>query len=184
MACTAELATQDSHDRIKRRDMSNTITLLSEHREIEQSVCDAKVVAVRWDLVPWGLVIDIDVPLSEAENAPLHRAWIVFDGMNEINWNFNNSRLPDGIWLTSNALVKQQTNGGLKFTIATLLPKFSENEPLPDTGEDFGLSITAKNILVFRSDKSISPGKYGLTRQQRLSLADDTCLLDTVTRCL
>ena len=42
---------------------------------------DAKVVAIRWDIIPWCMLFDMETPLSEARMAPVRRSWLVFAGI-------------------------------------------------------------------------------------------------------
>ncbi len=72
---------------------------------VSEMTRDAKVVAIRWDLIKWSLVLDMDVPASEARASPVRRAWLVLGGVSEISLDLESARLPDGVWLSGPAAV-------------------------------------------------------------------------------
>lgn len=79
--------------------MSSAIRLQDE--DVRALTTDARIVAMRWDVLEWGVVLDLDVPVSEANDAPMRRAWLAFPGVSEITLAMHEARLPTGIWLTS-----------------------------------------------------------------------------------
>lgn len=51
--------------------------------EIFDSTQNGRIVALRWDLLAWGLVLDLDAPVSEG-TVPARRVWLVFVGLDNI----------------------------------------------------------------------------------------------------
>lgn len=87
--------------------------------------CDAKIVALRWDLIPWGFVLDIDAAVPERGEGAVTRAWVAFHGVGEISWKFDQARLPNGCWIASQ-IFETRTDGKLcTYRFRALLPRFS-----------------------------------------------------------
>jgi len=75
------------------------VELLSEDAALDITQ-DARVAAIRWDLITGSVVLDLDCPISEAKNAPMQRAWLVFRGVKDMSIPLV-GRLPAGCWLTT-----------------------------------------------------------------------------------
>ena len=153
------------------------VTRLENHDDIMALATDAKVVALRWDLAPWGLVVDLDTPTSEAKNAPVRRAWLVFSGLGDLTWPFHGARVPNGCWITT-PLVEAKTAGRLRvFTFSVLLPQFDEaDRPLPNPGADVVISALSVHGLV--SSDATPPGPDGPPWKERTALATDLELVE------
>jgi hypothetical protein len=138
---------------------------------------DAKVVALRWDLAPWGLVIDLDTPTSEAENAPVRRAWLVFSGLGDVSWPFDRARVPNGCWLTT-PMFELKPEGRMRlFSFFAMLPQFDEADRLqPNAGAQIVISALSVHGLVSR--EVAVPSADGLSRKERTALATDTELVE------
>ena len=54
---------------------------------------DARIVAFRRDLLESGLVLDMDAPTSESQEAQYMRAWVVFDAVSNLSVPAMNSRV-------------------------------------------------------------------------------------------
>jgi hypothetical protein len=141
---------------------------------------DARIVAVRWDLVPWGLVLDLDTPVSEAKGAAMRRAWLVFSGISEVTIPMRANRLPTGIWLTSSFDVDDKDEHGLRmYACRALLPTFDGDRL---RGEDSAgeLSVRAQSLVAVLSMGSDTPAEYGLAWEVRVGLSSDQDMLSAL----
>jgi hypothetical protein len=157
--------------------MSSAIRL--HDRQLRTLTTDARIVAIRWDLVEWGVVLDLDVAVSEAKNAAMRRAWLVFPGVSEMTIAIQEARLPTGIWLTSSLEELPDDDGFRIFSCQALLPVFYGNTVRP-TGTSSTLSIRAQNLLGVVSQGSDIPGEHGLGFESRQRLCDDQEMLSSV----
>ena len=137
---------------------------------------DSRIVALRWDLVPWGIVLDLDVPISEAEGAAMRRAWLLFSGVADVTIPMQSSRLPTGIWLTSSFAVEACAQELLLYTCRALLPEFDGNR-LRENGTLGRISIRAQSLVGVVSENSSLAGEYGLALKARTDLASDQEML-------
>jgi hypothetical protein len=133
---------------------------------------DARVAALRWDVVPWGLVIDLDSPASEAKDAPMRRAWLAFPGLSELSWPFAGARLPNGCWLTSRITCVAVDAKFREYRFLALLPRFS--------GDDVIVGVPSQEVMIrsmgmvgIASEETSPPTAYGLPWAERISLARD-----------
>lgn len=136
---------------------------------------DARLLAMRWDLIPWCLVLDLDVPVSEAADAPLRRAWIVFEGISELYLPLLNARLPNGCGLISQITIEKLSDNFQIYKFWGLLPSFSDDDSIHKYPSK-EISIKAKEMSGFISIEARPKGKY-LERKSRISLASDDELL-------
>ena len=138
---------------------------------------DARVVAIRWDLIAWALVIDLDVSESEAENALMHRAWLIFAGLGDLSWPFDDARVPNGCWITTPMLELESARGLRVFRFWALLPQFDDNDqPVLNPYAEITLSALSVHGLI--SHEATSPGEHSLSWSERMALATDTEFLD------
>ena len=137
---------------------------------------DARLVAVRWDVVPWGIVLDLDTPDSEANGAAMRRAWLIFAGVSEVTIPMRNNRLPTGIWLSSPLAVEKEDHGFSNYTCSALLPTFDRNR-LREADSGAEISIRAQSLVGAVSANSATPGEYGLSLRTRIELSSDEDLL-------
>jgi len=133
---------------------------------------DALLLALRWDLIPWSLVLDLDTPISEGAEAPLRRAWIVFGGVSEIYFPVHNARLPNGCGLISQISITELTDDFKLYEFWGLLPSFSENDSIHENPSK-EISIKAKEIAGLISIETSSPNINFIDRQTRINLASD-----------
>ena len=70
-------------------------------------LCDARIVGIRWDIVPWSMVLDLDVRVSEEEGAQVRRVWVAFSGVSTLSLSLTNARLPTGLFVTSEMWVDE-----------------------------------------------------------------------------
>ncbi len=151
------------------------VTRLTED-ETKTITVDARVVAIRWDLIPWCLALDLDVPESEIDGAPMSRAWVVFQDVSELYWPLLNARLPNGCGLTSEIAISKLANDFYAYSFWGLLPSFYDDGTLHKNPAK-EIKIKAKGIAGLISSSSEKPTDCYLDRQTRLSLASDEELL-------
>lgn len=141
---------------------------------------DARVVAVRWDLLEWGVVIDLDTPISEAAGAAMQRAWLVFDGVAEMTIPMDSARLPNGIWLTSSLTAETDREGFRVYTCQALLPTF-DGTILRSAKSSGAIRIRAQGLTGVTSNGFDTPSNYGLSFEARDRLCTDRDMLNAVT---
>jgi len=151
--------------------------------ETKELTVDARVVAIRWDLIPWCLVLDIDVPSSEASDAPYYRGWVIFDGMSEMDWPFHNARLPNGCVLTSELGCWESSEGFNNYVFRGLLPSFSDDGAVQGNPSK-EIKIRAKNVIGVLSNKSVKPTDEFLDLHERTSLASDEDLMEVAKNAM
>lgn len=142
---------------------------------------DARLVGIRWDLVGWGLVFDFDKPVSEEKNSPMCRAWVVFDGVSEICFPFENSRLPNGCFFTSGFSSVELPKKFFKFSASVLLPSYdSDDQCLEPVAKE--ISVKAKSMFGIRSIcKAEADTNFGwLTHESRNKLVGDDDMLEVL----
>lgn len=140
---------------------------------------DARIVAIRWDLLEWGVVFDLDTPVSESEGAAMRRAWLAFSGVAEVTLALQNARLPTGIWLKSSLESMLDDEGFRRYTCQALLPVF-EGHSLRSEGMSSTLSIRAQDVVGVVSRNSEAPREYGLSFESRQRLCADLEMLKFV----
>ena len=139
--------------------------------ELFQAMRDARLVSLRWEIIPWCLVFDIDAPMSEAEFAPMRRAWIVFHGLSELSFPIENARLPNGCWFTSPISCIALDDGFHQYEMSALIPHFIGNKP--DGNPSKNVVVRSKGILGVVSSTGAVPTQSTLTWQERIALATD-----------
>jgi hypothetical protein len=149
--------------------------------EVLAITLDARVVAIRWDVIPWSLVLDLDTPTVEEDPTEMRRTWICFDGVSEFTWLFSDTRLPTGCWLTSAIGISPLPNGSSEFSFAALIPQFNEDDTVKENPAK-DVFIKSMRILGASSKASAPPAEYGLTWTDRMALATDQEFIDVLTR--
>ncbi len=144
--------------------------------EVHAVTKDARLVAIRWDLLEWGVVLDLDVAASEAKSAVMRRVWLAFEGVAEITLAVQRARLPTGIWLTSSLDAESDDEGFSIFSCQALVPVFDGNA-LSATATSRTLSIRAQAVFGVRSRGAEAPADYGLTFESRQRLCSDLEML-------
>jgi hypothetical protein len=142
---------------------------------------DSRVMAIRWDLIPWSLVLDLDVKESEAVDASTYRAWLIFTGVSEISWPLDNSRLPHGCFLISEIAVANAANDFKEYSFWGMLPTHAKDESVlcPMSKE---ITIKAKEITSVRSVRMVHSADGFIARATRLNLASDDEMLAELTK--
>lgn len=134
--------------------------------------CDARVAALRWDLIEWALVLDVDYCTSEAAGAPLGRGWIVFEGLVDISLVLANARLANGLWIDSEIDIQQDKDGFNRYSMGALLIDI-----LPDgsTRRSAGdrITIRAQRLVALRSERTLATTRGYLKLAERQALASD-----------
>jgi hypothetical protein len=160
------------HERTRKEDSDMTIASRVEEASALCLSRDARLVGIRWDAVAWGIVLDLDSPVSEAAKAPMRRVWLVFRGIDEVTIPLRGTRLPTGIWLTSPFGAEDAEGGFRSFTCWALLPTFDGNvlRPARTPGK---ISLRAQELVGVVSTRAETPTDYGLTWESRTGLATD-----------
>lgn len=145
---------------------------------------NTKIAAIRWDLIPWGLVLDVDVmheddPDYEADEHLMKRGWVVFWGIDGITWTFENDRFPTGCWVRGGLDIEPVADGFQNYSFRILTGRFNKNgEPLRPAYED--VTICAKRAAGVISRRSTACEAYGLSREARQTLASDDEMLSAL----
>jgi hypothetical protein len=152
----------------------------------DQNVRDlqgSRVVSLRWDVVPWALVIDVDAPV--AETSFLRRAWMVFDGFSEITCSFEQARVPNGLWISSPTCCEEDGKDGFRnYSFSALLPRHNQTDAVLGSPAR-SVTIRAQGLHGFSSASSLPGGEFrGLGWAERMSLASDHDLVAAVARKL
>ncbi len=136
---------------------------------------DARVVGIRWDLVEWGLVFDLDCPASEARDSPCSRGWLIFRNVAEMSLPLTGRvRLPSGIWITSE-LRSDGAAGVNTYAFEMLAPEFGPDEQLARSPTHTA-SVRAEVVVGLRTREHGQPGPTGLAYEARQRLASDELL--------
>jgi hypothetical protein len=160
-------------------DMSNPKVVVLNENEALSLGKDAKIVAFRWDLVPWCLVLDLDSPVEEGANAPLRRSWMIFVGMSELSWSVEAARLPNGVFMTNALMVSEIPNDFHQYVLPLLAPKFGVQGDMADNPHN-RMSLKAKRLVGAISTATACFGEHGPDRKQRDALATDEDLLGAI----
>jgi hypothetical protein len=138
---------------------------------------DARIASLRWDLVPWALTLDLDLPISEAAEAPLKRVWLIFEGVIDVTLPLLLSAVPNGIWLTSSISRKIDVEKSSVFSCDAILGGVPTLASVQQTASRI-LSIRSMTIQGAVSVESAKPSKSGLLEYQvRNGLASDAEML-------
>jgi hypothetical protein len=147
--------------------------------EVLAITLDARVVAIRWDVIPWSLVLDLDTPAVGEDRTEMRRTWICFGGVSEFTWLFSDTRLPTGCWLTSTIGVSSLPNGFSEFAFAALIPQFNEDDTVKENPAK-DVFVKSMRIAGASSKASALSAEYGLTWSDRTALATDQEFIDVL----
>ncbi len=145
--------------------------------EVITATLDARLAALRWDVIPWSLVLDLDVPDYEVENSPMKRVWIVLSNVSELTFPLNNTRIPNGCWLTSQIDSVSVSDGFNDYEVWCLLPSFNKDDTVQDLPAK-KLLIRAKEIIGLSSTESGKAIDRVLDMKIRTELASDIDFLN------
>lgn len=149
--------------------------------EIDQVLADSRIASLRWDLLPWALVLDLDVGVRDGEGEEcMCRAWIAFEGVTDSTWPFDRVRVPSGWWSTTR-MQRSQVEGGLvEFRFSVLAPQAEEDGGV--AGDRAAqVVLRAKAVRGVMSVKAALTSPFGLTYRNRTALATDVDLLELLT---
>jgi hypothetical protein len=139
----------------------------------------SRVVALRWDLVPWDLVLDIDCSELLDGAGATRRGWLIFGGVSELSWSLRNARLPNGVIMTAPIGRTAIENGFVKYTLLHLAPTFNEHGNI--TGNPHNeLTITAMGLSCLVSSSVTDTAGEWLDFEKRNVLASDADFLATI----
>lgn len=154
-----------------------------ESSDLVNVTLDARLVGLRWDLIPWSLVFDLDSPIAEGMPVIMKRSWLCFHRVGDITLPWEKVRLPTGCWLTSTIQRFEKPDGFSDFSIAGLFSQFECNEVvLPKKVRE--IVISARNVAAVASLRTAEKGEYGLDRDVRQGLASDEELLEKLEMAL
>lgn len=153
---------------------NETVQTLSDS-ETQKIMRDARIVAIRWDIMEWALVFDLDTPISEESGAEMRRAWVVFHGVSTLSIDVLEARMPTGINVISEMWVdplpyKQD------FQRATFQMLAMEGSSTEASTKEF--VIVCKQVTGLASVGASSRDGIGLSWQARVSLASDEQMRD------
>lgn len=134
---------------------------------------DARVVAIRWDLISSSLILDLDTPIAES-SFQSRRVWLCFEEVESFIWPAHQARIPTGCFLAS-IVEETETGPSYDFRIAVLLPRFEKNKVVPGSLQE--IRIRARKLHGAASTNGAEPTEYGLEFDQRRRLASDEDLL-------
>lgn len=133
---------------------------------------DARVAAIRWDVLAWDLVLDMDTPSAEGRTKLMHRAWLCFRGVSTMTWPFHQTRLPTGCWLSSCIGQPDDCGEFKEYRFYSLIPRIHEDGSM--TGNPaVAVSIRAQGVFGLVSVESCAVGSFGLSWKDRIKLASD-----------
>ncbi len=141
--------------------------------DAHECASSARIVAVRRDLIPWALVLDMDARLSDEIETEMRRLWLVFPAVDDVSMPLDRANVPTGIWTAGPLWSVSGAEDGLReFTIPVIMGSRSAPEGSPKCD----LRVTAKSAFAVAS---VATAKEGLhTRfRTRSSVADDMSML-------
>ena len=153
--------------------MVNEAVILLEGNEALNIAIDARIVSLRWDLIEWALVVDIDYKVKvDLSASSTGRAWLIFDDITDVSVDFDQARIPNGIssihGITSTYVDQIYTD----FFLFVLAPKYDmknnmQKNPLSE------VKLRAKKLRVVKSKRTSVFGQFGPNFNERQSLASD-----------
>jgi hypothetical protein len=139
---------------------------------------DGRIAAIRWDILPWGLVLDLDALTSEAGGAPLRRVWLAFEGLIEITTTLEDARVPNGIWIASDIEITEVSPKVNDYSFLALLPKHAADDSLVGRASR-NITIRARNLAGVASNATTPAREIGgLGWAERNALARDEDLVE------
>jgi hypothetical protein len=136
----------------------------------------SRLVAIRWDLVQWGLVLDLDCSEFPDGDGDSRRGWLVFEGVSELTWSLRKSRLPTGLMLTSAIEVSTTESGMREYCIRHLAPTLNERDEVEGNPANI-LTISAQSMSGFISSLTVAPKDSWPSYEERNALATDADFL-------
>ena len=98
----------------------------------------SKVVSLRWDVLRWGLVFDMDVALSESQTAPLYRAWLVYSGISDMSLPIGDCRM--GLGFAVHGFYSESVDGWIHSSFGVLIRSMNPDGAIkPEKPKRFGI---------------------------------------------
>jgi hypothetical protein len=133
---------------------------------------DARLVAIRWDILPRGVIFDLDVPTAESDFAPMRRGWLAFSEVRDVTIWMNRAIIPMGIWLTSELYVLTVNESVVDYSCScTLYGADGDGFRLVREAPD--VSIRAQDAVALLSQRSDLPTENRLSFESRSRLCSD-----------
>lgn len=143
---------------------------------------NVKIVGLRWDLVPWGLVVDLDVPRDSDLAQEVGRAWLAFASLRDLTFPAEAARVPHGCFGADEVWTTSKEDGTRVFEFQVLLPVFDAADVMKPHPSRL-VTVSAQSGFLIRSSGSAIPDSdAGLSFRQRQSLASDESLLAVLER--
>jgi hypothetical protein len=142
----------------------------------------AKIVAFRWDLIPWSLVIDIDYKVSHREGGnSVGRAWLILELITDISVTLTESRLPTGVFSNDVIRVYDADHPLKSYELSLIAPTFDREEKIQgDVNRK--LKLVAEKLSGIKSNRIGSFGQFGPSYDERQDLISDRHLLAVATQ--
>ena len=144
---------------------------------------DARLVAIRWDLIPWSLVFDLDSPIAEGTPVIMKRTWLCFHHVGEVTVPWEKVNLPTGCWLTSTIRGFKKSNGLFELGVIGATFQYDGDQIVPSK-KSREIVIEAGDVMAVASLETAEKGEYGLDREVRQGLATDEDLLEILETSL
>lgn len=143
---------------------------------------DARIVAFRWDLLESGLVLDMDAPTSESQEAQYMRAWVVFDAVSNLSVPaMNRVRVTKGFWSGTELRRDSVGAGEHKFVLSVLLPRFTGDILSESPQREITMVAARALVLTSRRTGRSNSGVAGLDNRQRAELATEADQLQALS---
>lgn len=141
---------------------------------------ESRIVAIRWDVLPWSIVLDLDVSVSEAENSQMRRAWLAFYDVSRVNLQLSDACIPTGVFIVTEMWTDEVYINNIKLQKSTFRILVTEKPAgeISTTNEIKDIVFVSKKIAGVASINSCFGGENGLSWADRNSLASDENLRD------
>ena len=146
--------------------------VIRELEELNELIVDAYIRAIRWDVVPWATVLDVDlyhIPLDRYS-----RGWLCFANTSDIIFEMDNICAGIGIWIQNmiDRTEAGQTPDGTPEYHFEFLAGVSLGY--------FGVDILATDVFLVYSAAVVEEGHNMLDVRARTELLSDELLQDAV----
>ncbi len=147
-----------------------------EFAEISDIVLDARVRAVRWDVVPWAMIFDLDLQVYAGSRFPEDgrtRAWLCFASACDVTLTAEMVRFGNGFLIGSE--VVRTDRGKTPSGLDSFLYEFVSIAP---DGIEF--AITATDLFLIYGSTIITASDSAIEHERRLELLSDRELGEAV----
>ena len=160
----------------------NRVTVMGE-TDIISAINYARICAFRWDVFPYSLLVDMDIPASKKNGDEYQRrAWVCFVGADEMTINCKGARIPAGIFLSDGAGRYLLNEKFFSFQCYAYLPAYGGGSRLLGPCVET-LEVVAMNAYGAVSEQAALTQEFGgLSYQDRNSLATDAELYDALVK--